>query len=75
MEDNRKIKVNAFPEPNMVFCGMYTTEPCVCCGAEDKDNLHVLHVDDNKMILCTNCLNELHEETGRALIKKEAKVN
>lgn len=70
----KMITVEPYPGENTSFMGLYVPEPCTCCGSVDAQNMHVVHVGDQRMVLCSDCLEELRYQAGSAL-HKDIKVN
>lgn len=62
--DRKNIIISKFPDKRDMFCGFFLPEPCTCCGKDDKDTMHVLHINDDRLILCEDCLVDLYREIG-----------
>ena len=68
----QKIKIVTFPDEETAFCGLYVKEPCMCCGTDN--DTYIMHINDNRTILCSNCLNTLYEKSGH-ILHKSVKLN
>lgn len=71
MGEDKSIAVCRFPDVAATFMGICTSEPCTCCGKEDKESAYVVKINgernDTRMVLCAECLNSLYNEIGRVL--------
>lgn len=77
MSDSDKITVCEFPDDAAVFMGIYTSEPCICCGNYNKNLGYVIkidgHRDNTRLVFCSDCMIKLHAKIGQILNRPKNK--